>query len=131
MNDELHEEPVIGDGPPQANVLLSDKVYQQLKLIVQYVLPALAVFYITIAPLWGLPKQEEIAGTIMALDLLGGAILGISHGQWKRSEARYDGQVILYPEEDDGQNAIRFMMDDPSVLLDKDEVTVKVKRPRG
>lgn len=117
-------EPIIGDGPPNTRVLLSSKAYDQLKLLVQYVLPALAVFYITIAPLWGLPKQEEVAGTIMALDLLGGAILGISKGQYNRSDARFDGAVTLLPS-GDGNTDLNVKLD-PKALETKSEVVVKV-----
>jgi hypothetical protein len=50
--------------------MIGNKLYDLLKYAAVIVLPALAVFYITIAPMWGFPKQEEVAGTIMALDLL-------------------------------------------------------------
>lgn len=63
---------------------MSNKVYDVLKFIAQIVLPALATFYVTIAGIWGLPYGEQISGTIMAVDLLLGAILGISSAQYKK-----------------------------------------------
>lgn len=66
---------------------MSNKVYDVLKFIAQIVLPALATFYVTIAGLWHLPYPEEIAGTIMAIDTLLGAILMISSANYnKRGE---------------------------------------------
>ena len=63
---------------------MSNKLYDVLKFIAQIVLPALATFYVTIAGIWGLPYGEQISGTIMAVDLLLGAILGISSAQYKK-----------------------------------------------
>lgn len=123
------DEPIVGDAPPRAHVFFSNSVYDKLKFVAAVVLPALAVFYIAVAPLWGWPKQEEVSGTIMAIDLLLGTLLGLSSLQYKNHAGRFDGNIIVYPEEEDGTN-VRFQMDDPSVLLDKDEVTVRVRRPR-
>lgn len=119
-------EPVIGDPPPRSDVLLSNSVYDKLMPIAQIYLPALAVFYITVAPLWGLPKQEEVAGTIMALNLLLGAVLGVSNKQYQNSEERFDGEVQVerLPEGD----AVTNLLFDSSALVGKDEVLVKVNR---
>lgn len=65
---------------------MSNKVYDILKFIAQIVLPALATFYVTIAGLWGLPYPEEIAGTIMAIDTLLGAVLMISSANYYKKE---------------------------------------------
>lgn len=57
---------------------LSDTLYNVLKYIAQIVLPALATLYFAISKLWGLPYGEEIVGTISAIDIFLGALLGIS-----------------------------------------------------
>jgi hypothetical protein len=57
---------------------LPDKVYQILKWTALICLPALAVFYFTIAKIWGLPYQAEIPATINAVAVLIGALIGIS-----------------------------------------------------
>lgn len=118
------DEPVVGDAPPSARVFLSNAAYDKLKFVAVVLLPALAVFYIAVAPLWGFPKQEEVAGTIMALDLLLGVLLGISTSQYKNSDARFDGAVLLEPTEE-GNTNLRVQLD-PEALRAKDEVTVKV-----
>lgn len=124
MNDE---EPVVGDSPPHARTFFSNAVYDKLKWVAQVVLPAVALFYIAIAPLWGFPKQEEVSGTIVAFDLLLGALLGISHIQYKKSGARFDGQITVHPAED-GRQAVQLQVPDPAILLKVDEISVKVKR---
>lgn len=129
MND-FNEEPIVGDAPPKERILFSNAVYDRLKWVAQVVLPALALFYITLAPVWGFPKPDEVSATVVAFDLFLGTLLGLSHVQYKNSAGRFDGKVVVYPEQEDG-TAVRFIMDDPSVLLAKDEVTVEVKRPRG
>lgn len=57
---------------------LSNKKYNVLKFIALYVLPPLATCIATIFKIWNIPYGVEISATIMALDTLLGAILGIS-----------------------------------------------------
>ena len=57
---------------------LPDKIYDALKWIALICLPALAVFYFTIAKIWGLPYESEIPATINAVAVLIGALIGIS-----------------------------------------------------
>ena len=57
---------------------LDSKVYDILKYIAQIVLPALATLYFALSKIWGLPYGEEVVGTISAIDVFLGAILGIS-----------------------------------------------------
>ena len=120
-------DPVVGDAPPQDNTLLSNSVYDKLKQVAQIWLPALAVFYITVAPFWGLPKQEEVAGTLMALDLLLGAgLLGLSRA-FKNSDARFDGQILVSPGEEPDTSQVRVQAETAAVA-EKDEVVLKVRR---
>lgn len=57
---------------------MSNKMYDILKFIAQYVLPALATCVATIFKIWNLPYGVEISATIMAVDTALGVILGIS-----------------------------------------------------
>ena len=57
---------------------MSNKVYDILKYVALIVLPALAVFYSTLSTIWGLPFHDAIPDTIMAVDLLLGALLKVS-----------------------------------------------------
>ena len=63
---------------------LPDKVYNVLKWVCIIVLPALATFYFTLAQIWGLPYAEQICGTITAVDLLLGALIGVSTVQYNK-----------------------------------------------
>lgn len=57
---------------------LSNKQYDTLKWIAQILLPALATLYFAVAKIWNLPLGEEIVGTLSAVDIFLGALLGIS-----------------------------------------------------
>ena len=65
---------------------LSNKVYDVLKWIAMYLLPAAGTLYFALSGIWGLPYGEEVVGTITAVDTLLGVILGISTAQYKKAE---------------------------------------------
>lgn len=61
---------------------LPDKIYLILKWLCILVLPACAVFVQTVFPVWNIGYAEPIATTIMAVDVLLGAIIGVSTAQY-------------------------------------------------
>lgn len=63
---------------------LSNKTYDVLKWIAQYLLPAAGTLYFALAGIWGLPYGEQIVGTITAVDTFLGVILGISASSYKK-----------------------------------------------
>lgn len=63
---------------------MSNKVYDALKWIAMYLLPALGTLYFALAGIWGLPYGEQIVGTITAIDTFLGVILGISTVQYNK-----------------------------------------------
>lgn len=63
---------------------MSNKVYDILKFVAQIVLPALGTLYFALSSIWGLPYGEQIVGTITAIDVFLGAILGISTISYNR-----------------------------------------------
>lgn len=68
---------------------MSNKVYDTLKWIAMYLLPALGTLYFALAGIWGLPYGEQIVGTITAIDTFLGVIIGISTVQYNK---RVDGK---------------------------------------
>lgn len=63
---------------------MSNKVYDALKWIAMYLLPALGTLYFALSGIWGLPYGEQIVGTITAVDTFLGVILGISTVQYNK-----------------------------------------------
>ena len=63
----------------------SDKTYDALKWIAQFLLPALGTLYFALAGIWGFPYGEQIVGTITAFDTFLGVLLGISTANYKKA----------------------------------------------
>lgn len=64
---------------------MSDKVYDVLKWIAMYFLPAAGTLYFALAGIWNLPYGEEVVGTITAIDTFLGVLLGISTAQYNKT----------------------------------------------
>ena len=63
---------------------ISNKTYDALKWVAQYLLPALGTLYFALSGIWGLPYGEEIVGTITAVDTFLGVLLGLSSAQYRK-----------------------------------------------
>lgn len=65
---------------------MDNRIFDILKWVAMLFLPALAVLVKTVFAVWQIPYGDEISTTIMAVDAFLGAILGISHIQYKNGE---------------------------------------------
>lgn len=65
---------------------LSNKVYDILKWIAMYLLPAVGTLYFALSGIWGFPCGEQVVGTITAVDTFLGVILGISTATYNKRE---------------------------------------------
>ncbi|MBR4539249.1 MAG: phage holin [Clostridia bacterium] len=68
-------------------LVFSNKTYDQLKWVAQYLLPAVGTLYFALAGIWGFPYGEQVVGTITAVDTFLGVILGISKAQYDKAAA--------------------------------------------
>ena len=57
---------------------INDKMYDVIKWIAQYFLPAAGTLYFALAGIWGFPYGEQVVGTITAVDTFLGVLLGIA-----------------------------------------------------
>lgn len=64
---------------------ISNKTYDVLKWVAQYLLPASGTLYFALAGIWGFPYGEEVVGTITAVDAFLGVLLGISTAQYNKT----------------------------------------------
>lgn len=64
----------------------NNKTYDILKWIAQILLPAIGTLYFAIASVWGLPCSEQVVGTITAVDVFLGALLGISTANYNNKK---------------------------------------------
>ena len=67
---------------------ISNKTYDVLKWIAQYLLPAAGTLYFALAGIWGLPYGEQIVGTITAVDTFLGVLLGISAATYNKGQSK-------------------------------------------
>lgn len=65
---------------------MSNKTYDVLKWIAQYLLPAIGTLYFALAGIWNLPYGEEFVGTVTAVDAFLGVLLGISTVQYNKNK---------------------------------------------
>lgn len=121
------EDPVIGDAPPRAHTLFSNGVYDKLKFLALVLLPALGAAYFSLAPLWELPKADEVVGTIVVVDTFLGVLLGVTTRNYNNSDARFDGVIDVHPDYEAGETTMNVSLD-PQAVANKDEVVVKVQK---
>lgn len=108
---------------------VSNKTYDNLKRIAQYVLPAIGTLYFTLSQIWGLPNGEEVVGTIVALEVFLGVALGYSSKSYRSSEARFDGSLVVDQGKED-KDIYRFEVESPlEELKDKSELVIRVRKP--
>lgn len=74
---------------------MSNRVYDIVKYIAQYALPALGTLYFALASIWGLPYGEQVVGTVTAVDTFLGVLLGISSANYSG-----DGTLTVDPTDD-------------------------------
>ena len=67
--------------------MMSNKVYDVMKWIAMYLIPAVGTLYFALAGIWNFPYGEEVVGTLTAVDTFLGVILGLSTAKYnKQSE---------------------------------------------
>lgn len=67
---------------------MSNKTYDVLKWIAQFLLPAAGTLYFALAGIWGLPYGEQVVGTITAIDTFLGVLLGISTASYNKDNGK-------------------------------------------
>ena len=65
---------------------MSNKTYDVLKWIAQFLLQAAGTLYFALAGIWGLPYGEQVVGTITAIDTFLGVLLGISSANYNKAQ---------------------------------------------
>lgn len=126
IQEDNAEEPVIGDAPPSARTFFSNRVYDVLKFIALVFLPASGTAYFALSGLWGLPYADQVVGTIVVADTFLGTVIGVSSRQYRHSDARFDGEIVVTPNEE-GNSDLNLSLDSHAVAKKK-EITVRVDR---
>lgn len=69
-------------------MFLKGKTYDILRWVVQIVLPAIAALYFGLSGVWDLPFTKEIVGTVVAVNVYLGVLIGISNIQYQTAKVR-------------------------------------------
>lgn len=118
---------------------ITDSTYEFFRNNVELVLPALAVFYVTIAGVWGLPFGDQVSQTINALALLLGILIKVNRARVdkiataiKKEDAiaaveKQVGAIVVHNGPDEGLATLA--LDIPMAdVKQKDEITLRVER---
>lgn len=66
--------------------MIPGKVYDVLKWLCVIFLPAVSTLYFALGNIWSFPYIEQITGTIAAIEVFIGAIIGISTYNYNKSK---------------------------------------------
>lgn len=109
-------------------MLLKGKTYDRAKTAVQVWIPATSAAYFGLAQIWGLPGAEKVVGSLAILATFLGVTLGVSSRNYEKSEAAYDGDVVVKTHETGQVDIVRFAAElTPEELGNKKSVRFKVK----
>lgn len=110
--------------------ILTNRLYDKLKIVALIVLPALALVALVVFEIMGFDKMVNVVGGLIAGDTALGALLRYSAKQYYRSDARYDGDVVVTPEDGGNRVTIAFNRSPEDVVDEpgKHSMEFKVKR---
>lgn len=108
-------------------MIKSNRLYDTLKFIAQILLPGAGGAYFALAQIWNLPNAEQVVGTVTVVDGFLGLFLKKSSDNYEKSEAKYDGDVLV---DEHGETKIALNEHPDIAVMDEDkkELTLKVKR---
>lgn len=75
--------------------VLGNTAYDLAKDSATLFIPAVGVFYATVAAIWGLPYPVEVTGTLAAVATLLGVFLKISTNQFAKAPENNAGTVVV------------------------------------
>jgi hypothetical protein len=110
---------------PTTNLQLSNPIYDQLKRVSTVFLPGLATLYFTLAQIWGLPAAEQVVGSITAVNLFFGLLIGLSSKSYNGPD-KYDGAIEIVPTASGGKSYSLALNSQPEVLDGKTEVRFRI-----
>lgn len=70
---------------------MKNKTYDTLKNVAVVILPALGALYFGIAEIWGLPKAQEVVGTIAVVNVFVGVVV-------KAAQVSYNNGSVNPPQ---------------------------------
>lgn len=109
------------DSTEATDHLLSNRTYDRLKTLALVLIPALAAAYVGLAGIWSLPNAQEVSGTAVVLVTFLGALIKIGDATYNRSEAKYDGEILV-----NADNLVTRIVQNGDIPDDTKEILLKV-----
>lgn len=107
---------------------MSNSTFNALRWIAQYLLPGLGTLYFAIAQIWELPYGEQVLGTISALTIFLGGILGVSRAQYNAKSGGVDGELQIDTTDPD-KDIWSLVLNTPLAEIEgRDNVALRVAR---
>lgn len=106
--------------------VFSNSTYDFVKKLVQVILPAISAAYFGLASIWDLPEPDKVVGTIAVFTTFLGVCLGISHGQYKDSDAAFDGKIVTTNVGDKITYSLELDNLDPIDIANKEAIRFRV-----
>ena len=109
--------------------MISNRTYDILKWVAQILLPALGTLYFALGQLWHWPAIEEVVGSITAVDVFLGVLLGISTKQYEKTE-KYDGDLLIQDKGEDQPTLFSMELNKhPDDIASRKDMILKVRKP--
>lgn len=107
----------------------SNKTYDMLKFVAQILLPGLGALYFGLAQIWGLPKAEEVVGTVAVIDTFLGLLLGLSSKAYKEEvQGKVVGTLDVHEGEDGKKMMTLNFPGNPYDIENHNKVAFKVRK---
>lgn len=106
---------------------LPSNVYDIIKFVAQILLPAVATLYFALSGIWGLPRPEDVVGTIVAVDAFLGVFLSINKSQFLKTDSPYDGTIDVASPIDGPKTFTLIYNGDPNDLDNQKQAVFKIE----
>ena len=107
--------------------MMSNRLFNALRWIAQYLLPGVSTLYFALATIWGFGYGEQVIGTLAAVNIFLGGILGLNRAVYNANNSA-DGILQLDtsdPERDLWSLELATPLDD---VANKSKITLDVAR---
>lgn len=109
------------------HTMLNDLTYKRSRNLSQIYIPGLSSLYFIVGNIAGFPFVEVIIGFLAIIATVIGVCLYLSSSAYDRSEAGYDGKVIIETNQNGGKLFSLELEGDPGELEQKSSVAFKVR----
>jgi hypothetical protein len=82
-------------------MIVKEPWYSRFKWLLWIVVPAFNSAYFALSDLLDLDNALQVVGVLSIVSTFLGVILGISNNAYQNSDARFDGDAVVIPREDD------------------------------